>query len=160
MKKMQIKNEKGKKKVDTTTIDETRKIATRVRPLKRTQQIAVPRPVFDPLSLVYHLRTLPLQPGTVQSFTVFADGKVYLLEARITKRESIETPAGTFNTVVVEPKMLAGGLFKDEGDLTIWYTDDARHIPVRIRSDVKVGAITATLKSIRPGVANPEPDSK
>ena len=153
-------NEKGKKKVDTTTIDETRKTATRVRPFKRTQQIAVPKPVFDPLSLVYHLRTLPLQPGTVQSFTVFADGKVYLLEARITKRESIDTPAGTFKTVVVEPKMLAGGLFKDEGDLTIWYTDDVRHIPVRIRSDVKVGAITAALRSIRPGVANPEPDSK
>ena len=117
----------------------------------------MPRPVFDPLSLVFHLRDLPLQPGTVERFTVFADGKVYTLEAKVTKRESLSTPAGNFNTVAVEPKMLAGGLFREEGDLTIWYTDDARHIPVRIKSDLKVGSIVATLRGVRTGVSSPEP---
>ena len=33
--------------------------------------------------------------------------------------------------------MSAGGLFADEDSkLTIWYSDDARHLPVRVRSDV------------------------
>ena len=72
-------------------------------------------------------------------------------------RESLSTPAGTFNTVVVEPKMLAGGLFRDEGDLRVWYTDDARHIPVQIKSDLKIGSITATLRRIRTGVTSIEP---
>lgn len=150
-------NERGRRKDDTTMIDERRKIATRRRPNHDTEEIIVPKPVFDPLSLVYHLRTLDLQPGAVHRFAVFADGKVYILVANVDRTETIGTPAGTFKTIVVEPKMLAGGFFRDEGDLTIWYTDDARHVPVRIRSDVKVGSITANLRAIRRGVANPEP---
>jgi len=150
-------NEKGRWKDDTTIIDERRKIATRRRPKHDTQEVIVPKPVFDPLSLVYHIRQLPLVPGTVQRFSVFADGKLYTLEAKITRRESVSTPAGHFKTIAVEPKMLAGGLFRDEGDLTIWYTDDARHIPVQIKSDLKIGSITAALRRIRTGVTSIEP---
>jgi len=36
-------------------------------------------------------------------------------------------------------------------------TDDARHMPVRIRSELKVGSITANLRAIRAGAANTEP---
>ncbi len=150
-------NERGRRKDDTTIIDQRRKIATRRRPNHDTEEIVVPRPVFDPLSLVFHLRALDLQPGSVQRFTVIADGKVYTLEAQVPRTETIGTPAGTFKTVVVEPKMLAGGLFREEGSLTIWYTDDARHTPVRIRSELKVGSITAGLRAVHRGVANPEP---
>jgi hypothetical protein len=149
--------EHGKSKDDTTTVDEARRIATRQRPTKTPQNVAVPKPVFDPLSLVYHLRMLNLQPGTVQRFTVYADGKVYTLEANVARTETIGTPAGTFHTVVVQPKMLAGSIFKDEGEMTVWFTDDARHIPVRIRSELKVGSITANLRSMRTGAGDPEP---
>src|SRR5262249_55680708 len=72
--------DKGKSKDDTTTVDETQRVATRQRPGKTPQTAAVPKPVFDPLSLVYHLRSLDLRPGTVPKFTVYADGKVYTLE--------------------------------------------------------------------------------
>jgi hypothetical protein len=114
--------------------------------------------VFDPLSLLYHLRELDLTPGKTHRFAVFADGKIYTLEANVTGRRRLETPAGTFNTVIVEPKMQGGGVFRDEdANLTIWYTDDARHIPVRIRSEVKVGTITATLRAIRVGITTIEP---
>ena len=42
------------------------------------------------------------------------------------------------------------GIFREEdSDLTIWYSDDARHLPVRIRSDVKIGTITASLKQVK-----------
>jgi hypothetical protein len=150
-------NERGRRKDESTLIDERRTIAMRRRPNHDTEEIIVPKPVFDPLSLVYHLRSLELRPGTVHRFTVFADGKVYTLEANVPRTETIGTPAGTFKTVVVEPKMLAGGLFRDEGTLTIWYTNDAQHIPVRIRSDLKVGSITANLKAVRGGVTDLEP---
>ena len=151
-------NERGRKKDDTTTIDEKRRIATRRRPGKDTDEIQVPKPVFDPLSLIYHLRELDLTPGTTHRFNVFADGKLYTLEANVTRRESIETPAGTFNTVVVEPRMLSSGIFRDENaKLTIWYSDDAQRIPVRISSEVKVGTISATLKGTSAGVGAVEP---
>jgi len=151
--------EHSKPKDDVTTIDEAAKTATRQRPNHAPQSAAVPKPVFDPLSLVYHLRALNLQPGTVQRFTVYADAKVYTLEANVLRSETIGTPAGTFHTVVVEPQMLAGSIFKDEGTMTIWFTDDPRHIPVRIRSELKVGSITANLRGISAGVTGTEPST-
>jgi hypothetical protein len=149
--------EHGKSKDDITTVDEARRTATRQRPNHTPQTNVVPKPVFDPLSVVYHLRALDLKPGTVQRFTVVSDAKVYTLEADVLRTETIGTPAGTFHTVLVEPKMLSGGLFRGEGTLRIWYTNDARHTPVRIRSELKVGSITANLQAIRPGVAGTEP---
>jgi len=150
--------EHNKPKDDVTTINEAAKTATRERPSHTPQVVAVPKPVFDPLSLVYHLRSLPLKPGTVQRFTVYADAKVYTLEANVLRTETIGTDgAGTFQTVVVEPKMLAGSIFKDEGAMTIWFTDDERHIPVRIRSELKVGSITANLRTIHSGAGDPQP---
>ena len=148
--------EGGKRKDDVTTI--VNKIATRKRPNKDTEEVGVTRPVFDPLSVIFHLRDVELTPGTVHRFSVFADGKLYTLEAHVTGRETIDTPAGRFNTIAVQPKMLAGGIFRDEdSDLTIWYSDDARRLPVRIRSEVKVGTITATLRSVQTGVTAVEP---
>jgi Protein of unknown function (DUF3108) len=150
--------EGGKTKDDSTTIDERRKIATRRRPGRDTEEISVTKPVFDPLSLVYHLRDLDLTPGREHRFTVFADGKIYTLVANVTTRQTLETPAGTFQTVTVEPKMQGGGIFRDEdASLTLWFTDDARHIPVRIRSEVKVGTITANLRRISAGITTIEP---
>lgn len=118
----------------------------------------VPTPVFDPLSLMYYIRTQPLVPGHSFRFTVFADKKTYDVVANVTRTETIGSPAGSFKTVVVEPEMHAGGLYRDEDSkLTIWYSDDERHLPVRIRSDVKIGSITMTLRGVTPGVTSIEP---
>jgi len=121
----------------------------------------VPTPVFDPLSLMYYLRTQELVPGRSYRFTVFADKKTYDVVANVTERQTIGTPAGTFRTVVVEPEMHAGGLYRDEeSKLTIWYSDDERKLPVRIRSDVKIGSITMSLRRATAGVTSIQPDSK
>jgi len=154
-------NERGKKKDDATVVDREKSTAIRRRPGKPDQEVPVTGPVFDPLSLVYQFRRLALRPGDHVHFMVVADGKLYAVDADVTQHEKVTTPAGTFSTVAVEPQMSAGGLFSDEDSrLTIWYSDDERHLPLRIRSDVKVGSITATLQSVREGVTGIEPNSK
>lgn len=138
-------NEGGRKKDEVTTVDPAHGTFTRKGKTK-----PVPHPVFDPLSLIYYLRLQDLSPGRSYPFTVLADGKVYPFEVTVTKRETITTEAGKFNCVVLQPKVKGVGIFRDEdSDLTIWYSDDARHLPVRIRSDVKIGTITASLRQIK-----------
>jgi len=142
-------DEGGKKKNDAMLVDAAHGTATRRRPNKPDKVVPIDGPVFDPLSLIYQFRRLPLRPGDHVHFMVVADGKLYAVDADVKARETITTPAGKFRTVSVEPQMSAGGLFADEDSkLTIWYSDDARHLPVRIRSDVKIGSITATLRSV------------
>jgi len=149
-----ILDERGKRKDELTVVDEARGIATR-----KGKTIKVPKPVFDPLSLIYYLRLLDLTPGLSHEFTVLADGKMYTVHASVLQRETITTPAGTYQTVVVEPMMESQqGVFRDEQKrLLVWYSDDERHIPVRIRSDLNIGSITATLRQIMPGVTSTEP---
>ncbi|MEK6375360.1 MAG: DUF3108 domain-containing protein [Acidobacteriota bacterium] len=154
-------NERGKKKDDLTIVDREKGISIRRRPGKLDQVVPVDGPLFDPLSLIYQFRRLDLRPGNHVHFMVVADGKLYAVDADVTQRETLTTPVGTFRTIAIEPQMSAGGLFRDEDSrLTIWYSDDERRLPLRIRSDVKVGSITATLRSVRAGVTGIEPNSK
>ena len=153
--------EGSSKKDDITTVDRARGVIVRKRAGKPDKVVHTTEPVFDPISLIYQFRRLDLHPGSHVHFMVTGDGKLYAVDADVVAREDITTPLGTFRTVAVEPQMAAGGLFADEDSkLTIWYSDDARHLPVRIRSDVKIGSITATLKGVRAGVTGIEPDSK
>jgi hypothetical protein len=152
-----VLQEGSKRKDELTIVDERAHVA-----LRKGKASSVPNPVFDPLSLMYYVRGLDLTVGKTHEFTIVADGKVYKVSAVVTNRETIETPAGTFNTIVVEPKMESqAGVFKDEQKrLLIWYSDDARHIPVRIRSDVKIGSITVSLRSMKAGVDEIEPQTR
>jgi hypothetical protein len=58
----------------------------------------------------------------------------------------LEVEAGTFNTVVVEPLVREGGLFKSEGRIVIWLTDDERKIPIRVNTKVIIGSIDTELR--------------
>jgi hypothetical protein len=145
-------DEQGDKIEEVTTIEEG--VATRKR--RKIKKVDVPRPVFDPISIIYHLRTLDLSPGKTHDFTLIADGKVYNVHAVVVRREVLRTPAGTFNTVVIEPRMSASGVAREER-LWVWYSDDERKLPVRIRTEVNFGAITATLRAVSPGVGAIDP---
>jgi hypothetical protein len=62
-------------------------------------------------------------------------------------REEIRTPAGTFQTIRVEATA-DEGVVKNRGHIWIWYTDDARHLPVQIQARLLWGTITFRLQSI------------
>lgn len=145
-------DEEGDQMHEVTTVEGG--VATRVR--RKVKKVAVPRPVFDPISVIFLLRTFDLSPGKTYELTLVADGKVYNVHARVVRREVVQTPAGKFNTIMVDPRMESGGVERAE-KLQIWYSDDARRLPVRIRSDVKFGSITATLRSASAGVTSTDP---
>ena len=93
----------------------------------------------------YYVRTQNLQIGESLYFDSFADGKLYTLEVKIIKKETVSVKAGTFDCIVVEPLMQAVGVFKHQGNLTVWLTDDRLKMPVLMKSKVLVGSITAEL---------------
>ncbi len=107
----------------------------------------------DVLSAFYFVRTLPLRVGETVEVPNYADGKNYPLQVSVLRRETVEVPAGKFRCLVVEPLLRTAGLFKQEGSLTIWLTDDARRMPVLMKSKVTVGSIAAELESFRVGRA-------
>jgi hypothetical protein len=50
---------------------------------------------------------------------------------------------------VVEPILRGPGVFTQKGRLTVWLTDDARRMPVLMKSKVVIGHVAAVLKSYK-----------
>jgi hypothetical protein len=152
-------DERGEKKQESTVIDpEGNVLRNKSSWNNKPRRFKVQNPVLDPISVIYYLRTVDLSPGKVYELRLLADGKRYNVHVKVTRREILQTDTGTFKTVVVEPIMEAAGIEREE-KLYIWYTDDERRLPIRIRTDVKVGSITATLKAVTPGVRSTEPET-
>ncbi len=145
-------DERGDKMEEVTTVEDG--IATRKR--KKIKKVPVPRPVYDPISVIYYMRTLELTPGKSYDFTLIADGKVYSVHAKVLRREKVQTHVGSYDAVVVEPSMASNGVAREE-KLQVWYSEDDRHIPLRIRTEVKFGSVTATLRGIQSSVTSIDP---
>lgn len=116
----------------------------------------------DALAAFYYVRFVPLEVGQDVVIPHHSDQASGTIVVKVHRKESIEVPAGKFNCIVIEPVMASGGIFKSSGNLTIWVTDDARRVPVLMKSKIPVGSIDAVLQEIKPGksakgaVANPQ----
>lgn len=106
--------------------------------------------VQDMLSALYTIRTLDLQIGRPLTMEAVSGGKRYDLEVRVLREERAETPAGDFDCLVVEPLLQSGGIFEQNGRLTLWLAKELDYAPVVMKSKIKVGTITMELKGYRP----------
>jgi hypothetical protein len=102
---------------------------------------------------VLYVRFVPLEIGRDVVIPHHSDQSTGNIVVKVHRRETIDVPAGRFACIVIEPVMAAGGIFKNSGNLTIWVTDDARRIPVLMKSKIPVGSIDAVLQEIKPGKA-------
>jgi len=119
----------------------------------------VPEYVHDIMSAFYFTRTMDFStaaPGDETLLHNFYKDRSFELVVRFLGRQELEVAAGTFRTVVVEPLVKEGGLFKSEGRLVVWLTDDERKMPVRVNSKVIIGSIDSELREYS-GLAGPLP---
>jgi hypothetical protein len=131
----------------TAEFDQTNHIATTTE-----GKYSVPPYVQDIMSAFYFARTV--------DYTNFRDGQrihlknfykdsTYELDVKFRGRQEIEVAAGKFKCVVIEPLAREGGLFKSEGTVFVWLTDDDRKMPVRVNSKVAIGSIDSELFEYR-----------
>lgn len=105
--------------------------------------------VHDIMSAFYYTRTLNLStanPGDRFPMQNFMKGKVNPLAVKYIGKQRVKVSAGTFDCLVVEPLVVEGGLFKSEGRILIWLSDDERKIPVKVSTKIIIGTIDAELR--------------
>ena len=113
----------------------------------KTETLPIPANTQDVLSSFFHVRNQNLVPGKKVIINITTDGRSVNTETVVHRRESIHTIFGYTPCLVIEPKLKQEGVFKQSGKITIWVTDDAYKIPVRLESAVSFGSFVATLKS-------------
>ncbi len=104
--------------------------------------------VHDIVSAFFYVRTFDLgsmKKGNIFYLQNFFEDTTYNLGVKILGKETIEVPAGKFRCIVIQPLVVEGGLFKSEGNIYIWLTDDDRKIPVKVATKILIGYVGAEL---------------
>ena len=103
---------------------------------------------WDPLGITYAVRNMDLT-GLERISVPSTDGKkCKTTDIVVNGKTRIKTPAGRFETIHLSPDTKdLGGIFKKSkgAGISIWFTNDARHIPVRMASKVAVGSFVAEM---------------
>ena len=110
----------------------------------------VPACVQDVLSAIYYARNIDYNRYKVNDripFTMFLDHEVYNMYIRYLGKETIKTRYGTFRAIKFKPLLVKGTIFEGGEKMTVWVTDDANHIPVRIESPITVGKVKVDMMS-------------
>lgn len=108
----------------------------------------IPQNVTDIVSAFYLARTYDyskMKAGDKIQLQNFYKDKVYPLDVVYHGKERITVSAGKFDCIILEPIAKEGGLFKNEGTLILWLTDDEIKMPVKVKTKVIIGSIDAEL---------------
>ncbi len=112
----------------------------------------VPEYVHDIVSALYYVRTMDftnIKKDSIIELKNFYKDSTYTLGVKYLGKQVIEVEAGKFKTLVVEPMVVEGGLFKSEGKILVWLSDDDRKIPVKVATKIIIGYVGAELTSYR-----------
>lgn len=105
--------------------------------------------VQDIASVFYFVRTQPLVTGKNFEVLVSDSGQVYRMPIRVGEKRRIKTVLGEVETIRVDPELFGEGrLVRGPGQISIWFTTDARRIPVRAQIKHELGTVDINLKSI------------
>jgi hypothetical protein len=106
---------------------------------------------LDDVSFLYFIRTLPLKVGDEYTAARYYKLDGNPVTVRVLRTERITVPAGEFDAVVVKPIIRTKGLFSEGGEAEVWFSNDARHLPLKVRAKVSIATLTMELKRFSAG---------
>jgi hypothetical protein len=139
--------EGGYKKYENVTFNQTANTA-----ITTNGVFKVPNCIQDVLSSVYYARNIDFgryKEGDKIPFTMFLDNEVLNLYIRYLGTEVLKTKYGRFKTIKFRPLLVKGTIFEGGEKMTVWVTDDANKVPVRIESPIVVGSVKVDLMGYR-----------
>lgn len=92
--------------------------------------------------------------GENVSIDMFFDDEIFKFKLKFMGYEKIKTKFGTINTMKFRPYVQAGRVFKEQESLTVWVSNDANRVPVKIQASLLVGSLKAELVQYKNLVSN------
>jgi len=114
---------------------------------QRHAELDIPSCVTDVVDGFFYVMSLALEPGASQIFPVSNGGKTTDVRIQVEGRDSVKVPVGEYQTVRVKAEPLSGAM-QGKGVLWVWLTDDARHLPVQMKSKLGFATLIFRLEKI------------
>jgi hypothetical protein len=125
----------------------------------KTRQYNFPN-LFDLFSAMLYLRSQPLKDRSVYRVVAYPATNAYLATVTVIGREKISVHAGSYNAIKLDLQLKRVGKHRQLEPhrkfrrATIWVSDDAERLLLRIEAQVFVGTVFAELQSM--SFDNPE----
>ena len=139
--------EGGYKKFENVTFDQAANTAVSAEAVTK-----VPNCIQDVLSSVYYARNIDFNKYKVNDkipFSMFLDNEVYNLYVRYLGKETIKTKYGKFRSFKFKPLLIKGTIFEGGEKMSVWVSDDANRVPLRIESPISVGSVKVDMMGYR-----------
>ncbi|PYI49442.1 MAG: hypothetical protein DMF10_01405 [Verrucomicrobia bacterium] len=126
----------------------------------KTRQFSFPD-LFDLHSSALYLRSQPLRDHSVYRIVVYPATNAYLATITVVGREKISVHAGAYNAIKLDLQLKRVGKHLELEPhrkfhrATIWVSDDADRLLLRIEAQIFVGTVWAELQSVH--FDNPRP---
>jgi hypothetical protein len=122
----------------------------RYRENNDTLRLSVDAPL-DEGSFVYFIRTVRVPIGQTREFHQYFKPDRNPVIIRALRRDTVEVPSGRYPAVVVRPSIHARGLFAEDGQAELWFSDDAHRMLVQMKSRFAGFSLSLTLRSVELG---------
>jgi hypothetical protein len=118
----------------------------------KQHHVLLDQPVQDVISSLYVVRTRRLMLDSDQVFTISADTTNYNVTIHPDKRNLVWVkPLGDVQALRVEPNPTLSVVSANKGRMWFWISDDARHLPLLVNSDLRFGSAKLVLFSVITG---------
>jgi hypothetical protein len=110
--------------------------------------------VSDPLddgSFIYAVRAAGIRVGETRRDDRYFQPDRNPVVLTGLREDTVTVGAGTFTTIVVRPTIKANGIFSDNGDAQVWFTNDDQRLPVQLKTRFAKFSLTLSLQSITTG---------
>lgn len=107
----------------------------------------IPPCTTDLITGFFYVASLPLTPGFTHTFPVNDNGKTIDARVEVESRETVKSPVGEFQTLRVKAEPMSGPM-KGKATLWVWFTDDARHMPVQMKSKLGFATLSFQLQKV------------
>lgn len=117
----------------------------------------VPVCVQDVVSAVFYARNIDynkLRTNDRVAFNLYLDNEVYSMHIRYEGKEVISTKYGKFKAIRLKPLTIKGTIFEGGEKMTVWVTDDANRVPIRVESPIIVGKVRIDMMDFK-GLRSP-----
>lgn len=159
-------SESGRERTQTSMVlDYAKAEATFIDYLRPQRNALLPLPAGRPMDLVTSLiqsRAWTLKPNESHDLLVVFENEFYLLRITAARRETIKTAFGPRKTVLLIPRLIGPpkGMFRRDGSVRVWVSDDADRLPLRFEVKLKIGTARATLTDYRTSRPDRPDDNK
>ena len=108
-----------------------------LKAISNNKTIKIPGKVLDPLSSIYYLRDKDIKISDIFEFITYDNDKLKDVRVVAKNIETISTPNGKYECIVIVPESKSGKLLKDKGSMKIWFSNDVSKIPIKIENITK-----------------------